>query len=45
MFARVGVLLLLCEVGLESTVGQMLQVGWSVFLVAVLGVAAPFALG
>jgi Kef-type K+ transport system membrane component KefB len=45
MFARVGVLLLLFEVGLESTVGQMLQVGWSALLVAVLGVAAPFALG
>ncbi|HEY7492831.1 MAG TPA: cation:proton antiporter [Candidatus Tectomicrobia bacterium] len=45
MFARVGVLLLLFEVGLESTVGQMLQVGWSALLVAILGVAAPFALG
>ena len=45
MFARVGVLLLLFEVGLESTVRQMLQVGWSSLLVAVLGVAAPFALG
>jgi Kef-type K+ transport system membrane component KefB len=45
MFARIGVLLLLFEVGLESTVGQMLQVGWSALLVALLGVAAPFALG
>src|SRR5206468_355583 len=44
MFARVGVLLLLFEVGLESTVGQMLQVGRSALLVALLGVAAPFAL-
>lgn len=45
MFARVGVLVLLFEVGLESTVGQMLKVGWSALLVATLGVAAPFALG
>jgi Kef-type K+ transport system membrane component KefB len=45
MFARVGVLVLLFEVGLESTVGQMLKVGWSSLLVATLGVVAPFALG
>jgi Kef-type K+ transport system membrane component KefB len=45
MFARVGVLLLLFEVGLESTVGQMLKVGGSALLVAMLGVIAPFALG
>jgi Kef-type K+ transport system membrane component KefB len=45
MFARVGVLVLLFEVGLESTVGQMLKVGWSALLVATLGVLAPFGLG
>jgi Kef-type K+ transport system membrane component KefB len=45
MLARIGVLILLFEVGLESTVGQMLKVGWTALLVAVLGVAAPFALG
>jgi Kef-type K+ transport system membrane component KefB len=45
LFARLGVLLLLFEVGLESTVGQMLKVGLSSFLVAILGVLAPFALG
>jgi Kef-type K+ transport system membrane component KefB len=45
MFARVGVLVLLFEVGLESTVGQMLKVGLSSLLVATLGVIAPFALG
>ena len=45
MLARIGVLLLLFEVGLESTVGQLLKVGPSAILVAVLGVAAPFALG
>ena len=45
MLARLGVLLLLFEVGLESTVGQMMRVGLSSFLVAILGVVAPFALG
>src|SRR3990172_7868390 len=45
MFARVGVLVLLFEVGLESTVGQMLKVGLSSLFVATLGVAGPFALG
>jgi Kef-type K+ transport system membrane component KefB len=45
MLARIGVLILLFEAGLESTVGQMLKVGSSSLLVAVLGVAAPFALG
>jgi Kef-type K+ transport system membrane component KefB len=39
------VLILLFEVGLESTVGQMLRVGASALLVATLGVAVPFALG
>lgn len=45
MLARLGVLILLFEVGLESTVGQMLKVGASSFLVATLGVIAPMALG
>jgi len=45
MLARLGVLVLLFEVGLESTVGQMLKVGLSSLLVASLGVVAPFALG
>jgi Kef-type K+ transport system membrane component KefB len=45
MLARIGVLILLFEVGLESTVGQMLKVGWTALRVAILGVAAPFALG
>lgn len=45
LFARLGVLLLLFEVGLESTVGEMLKVGVSSFIVALLGVVAPFALG
>jgi Kef-type K+ transport system membrane component KefB len=45
MLARLGVLVLLFEVGLESTVGQMLKVGWPSLLVATLGVITPFALG
>jgi Kef-type K+ transport system membrane component KefB len=45
MLGRLGVIILLFEVGLESTVGQMLKVGWSSLLVATLGVVTPFALG
>lgn len=45
MLSRLGVLLLLFEVGLESTVAQMLKVGVTSFVVATLGVVAPFALG
>jgi Kef-type K+ transport system membrane component KefB len=43
--AELGVVLLLFEVGLESTVGEMVSVGASSFLVATLGVIAPIALG
>jgi Kef-type K+ transport system membrane component KefB len=45
MLAGLGVLVLLFEVGLESTVAQMLKVGLSALAVAVLGVVGPFALG
>jgi Kef-type K+ transport system membrane component KefB len=45
ILARLGVLILLFEVGLESTVRDMLKVGLPSLLVAVLGVVAPFALG
>lgn len=45
ILAQIGVLILLFEVGLESTVSQMLKVGFSAFLVATLGVLAPFFLG
>jgi Kef-type K+ transport system membrane component KefB len=45
MLARLGVLILLFEVGLESTIGEMLKVGLSSLLVAALGVIAPFLLG
>lgn len=43
--AELGVVLLLFEVGLESTVQQMAKVGGSALLAAVLGVILPFALG
>ena len=45
MLARLGVVLLLFQVGLESTVGQMAKVGLSSFIVATLGVIGPFVLG
>lgn len=43
--ASLGVLILLFEVGLESTVRDMMRVGGSSLLVATLGVVAPFGLG
>jgi len=45
MLSRLGVLILLFEVGLESTIGEMLKVGLSSFVVAAMGVVAPFLLG
>ncbi|MGH9879923.1 MAG: cation:proton antiporter, partial [Pyrinomonadaceae bacterium] len=43
--AEIGVIILLFEVGLESDLKEMMEVGWSSLLVAILGVAAPFLLG
>lgn len=43
--AEIGVILLLFEVGLESNLGEMLEVGPSSLLVALAGVVAPFFLG
>jgi Kef-type K+ transport system membrane component KefB len=43
--AQIGVILLLFEVGLESNLGEMLEVGWSSLFVAVAGVVALFFLG
>lgn len=45
VLAGIGALILLFQVGLESTVGQMLKVGVTSLFVAVLGVVVPFALG
>src|ERR1043166_1474427 len=43
--AELGVIILLFEVGLESDLKEMVEVGWSSLLVAVVGVSAPFFLG
>ncbi|MBM4170022.1 MAG: cation:proton antiporter [Ignavibacteria bacterium] len=43
--SRIGVILLLFEVGLESNIAEMRKVGISSFLVAAVGVIAPFVLG
>ena len=43
--ARIGVVILLFEVGLESTVSDMKKVGWRAFSVATLGVVTPWLLG
>ena len=43
--SRIGVIILLFEVGLQSTIKGMMKVGGSSLLVAVLGVIAPFILG
>jgi Kef-type K+ transport system membrane component KefB len=45
LLAQLGVLILLFQVGLESTVREMMKVGLPSLLVAVLGVAIPFGLG
>lgn len=45
ILARIGVVVLLFSVGLESTIREILNVGLSSLLVALLGVAAPFGLG
>jgi Kef-type K+ transport system membrane component KefB len=43
--AELGVIILLFEVGLESDLKEMMEVGWSSLLVALIGVVAPFLLG
>src|ERR1043165_282535 len=43
--AELGVIILLFEVGLESDLKKMMEVGWSSLLVAIVGVVAPFFLG
>ncbi|HEY5764709.1 MAG TPA: cation:proton antiporter, partial [Candidatus Deferrimicrobiaceae bacterium] len=45
ILARIGVIVLLFSVGLESTIRDILNVGLSSLLVAILGVGAPFVLG
>lgn len=42
LFAEIGVVLLLFQVGLETRLGALLRVGPTALVVAVLGVALPF---
>ncbi|MEB3268326.1 MAG: cation:proton antiporter [Leptolyngbya sp.] len=43
--AELGVIVLLFEIGLESDLRELSKVGYQAAVVAVIGVAAPFALG
>jgi len=43
--AQFGVILLLFEVGLETNLSELLKVGGSSLLVALIGIVAPFGLG
>lgn len=45
LLAEIGVILLLFEVGLESDLVEMARVGFTAFMVAIVGVIAPVALG
>jgi Kef-type K+ transport system membrane component KefB len=45
VLAEIGAILLLFEVGVESDLIQLLAVGWSSLMVAILGVIAPMILG
>lgn len=45
ILGEIGVILLLFQVGLETDLDEMLAVGWSSLLVAILGIVAPFLLG
>ncbi len=45
VLAELGVIILLFEVGLESSVREMMKVGLASFMVAAFGVIAPFFLG
>jgi len=43
--SELGVVILLFQIGLESNINEMKQVGVKSFLVAIIGVVLPFALG
>jgi len=45
VLAELGVIILLFEVGLESSLQEMMKVGVAAFMVATFGVIAPFFLG
>jgi Kef-type K+ transport system membrane component KefB len=42
VMSELGVIILLFEVGLESSLSELLKVGWQALAVAVVGVVAPF---
>jgi len=45
VFAEIGVLILLFDVGLEADLRALVRVGWSSLFVALIGIVAPFLLG
>lgn len=45
LFGEIGVVILLFQIGLETDVKRLLEVGGAALAVAVVGVALPFALG
>ena len=45
VFAEIGVVILLFEIGLETDLREMFRVGGSAIVVALVGVVAPFVLG
>ena len=45
ILAELGVIILMFEVGVESTIGKLLEVGWNAIMVAIVGVVVPFLLG
>src|SRR5215475_4602242 len=45
LFAELGVIILLFEIGLETDLRQLLQVGGAAPVVALVGMALPFAFG
>lgn len=45
VLSEIGVIILLFEIGLESNLDELLKVGTKAAIVAVVGVAAPFAAG
>lgn len=45
LLAQIGIILLLFEVGIETDISRLVGAGGKAFIVAVVGVAAPFALG
>jgi Kef-type K+ transport system membrane component KefB len=45
LLAELGAIILMFEVGVESTVRKLFDVGWNALMVAAVGVVAPFLLG